>query len=253
MLIPRIIPCLLLRRKGLVKTTKFKKPKYVGDPINALKIYNDKEVDEIIFLDIDASKNNQEPDYDYVSDLVTECFIPFSYGGGVKSLESIRKLLKIGVEKVIINSFAFEKPDFIKSAVQEFGSSTIIGAFDVKKNFFGKMLVYDHSKNDSKKLDPVTYGLKMQDMGVGEIFFNNVDLEGTYAGLDLNNIRKLSDQLSVPLIACGGARDLEDMVSAIKVGGASACAAGNLFVFQKPHNAVLISYPEREHLEELFK
>jgi cyclase len=236
----------------LVKTRKFKNSKYVGDPINALKIFNEKGADEIVFLDIGLSKSGKSIDFSYVLDLVSECFIPFAYGGGVSSLENIRKLLNTGVEKVIINNYALKNPGFVNEATKEFGSSSIIGSMDVKKNIWGKYRIYDHVSQKNTNNDPVEYAKKLESLGVGELFVNFVDGDGTYEGLNSILTKDLSSQLSIPLVACGGAKDLNDMAKLIYEGGASAVAAGSLFVYQKPNNAVLISYPERKELEKLF-
>lgn len=238
----RYIPCLLLHEGGLVKSEKFSNYKYIGDPINAVKIFNDKEVDELIFLDIDASKNKREPDYRVLSDLATECFMPFAYGGGISSLQQIEKLLKIGIEKIILNKSALTNPCLISEAVDRFGSSTIVAAIDVKKSFFGKKLVYDHTSGKTLDINPVDLAIKYCDLGVGEIFLNSVDLDGTFKGYDLDLISNVSKSIAVPLIASGGASSINNLAQGISA-GASAAAAGSLFVFQGPHKAVLISYP----------
>lgn len=238
----RFIPCLLLRDGGLVKTEKFKKHKYVGDPINAVKIFNDKEVDELIFLDIDASKEKRGPNFEVLKDLASECFMPFGYGGGIKDLFQIEKLLKIGIEKIIINKSALDSDILLKESVAHFGSSTIVAAIDVKKNIWGKKMIYDHTSNKSLDINPIQLAEKYCDLGVGEIFLNSVDLDGTFSGYDLELISSVSKQISVPLIASGGASSITNLQDAI-LSGASAAAAGSLFVFQGPHKAVLISYP----------
>jgi cyclase len=252
MLKTRVIPCLLLQDQGLVKTVRFKKPVYVGDPINAIRIFNEKEVDELIFLDVQASKKKNEPNYAMIKDLATECFMPFSYGGGITSLDQIRRILKMGVEKVIINKSAIDSLQFIKDAAREFGSSTIIVAIDVKRNFFGKQQVYDHTRG-TIPVDPLNYVKKTEEAGAGELFINSVDRDGTYSGYDLPLIRKITDSVSIPVIVCGGASSLTDFKSAVKEAGASAVSAGSLFVFQGVHKAVLISYPNYNTLTELFQ
>lgn len=238
----RYIPCLLLHEGGLVKSEKFKNYKYIGDPINAVKIFNDKEVDELIFLDIDASKRRRAPDYDMLYDLASECFMPFAYGGGITTLQQIEKLLKIGIEKVVINRSALYSNDLIKAAVNCFGSSTIVAAIDVKKNFFGKKLVFDHITRKTLDTSALELALRYCDLGVGEIFLNSVDLDGTFKGYDLSLVEEVSKSIPVPLIASGGASSVDNLLQAVQA-GASASAAGSLFVFQGPHKAVLISYP----------
>ncbi|MBB5636593.1 cyclase [Pedobacter cryoconitis] len=250
MLKTRVIPCLLLRDEGLVKTQKFKDSKYVGDSINAVKIFNKKEVDELIFIDIDVSKNNGEPNWEIIKDLASECFMPLAYGGGIKSLEQIEYLLKIGVEKVVINHKTLEDPDFIRKAVQYFGSSTIVCAVDIKKNFWGKYLVYDHVKGKLTDIAVIDYVKAIEEMGAGEIFVNNVDREGTYSGFDLDIIKSVTSAVNIPVIVCGGASKLSDISLAANA-GASAVAVGSLFIFQGPHRAVLISYPTQKELKEI--
>ena len=242
MLQVRIIPCLLMRDEGLVKTIKFNDYKYIGDPINALKIYNEKEVDELIYLDIDASKKNQEPNFEFLKHLASECFMPLTYGGGVKNLNQIENILKIGFEKIVINSSFLTNPELAISAAKEFGSSTIIGAIDYKKNIFGKKYIYNHVTNKNQSLLPLEQAKILEGNGVGEIFLNSVDRDGMYLGYDLELVSELSSQLSIPLIACGGASNYDDFNKVIKA-GASAAAAGSVFVYQGPHRAVLISYP----------
>lgn len=250
MLRNRIIPCLLLQDGGLVKTIKFKEGKYIGDPLNAIKIFNEKEVDELVFLDIDATKCNQEPKYDLIKEIATECFMPFSYGGGINNLNQIEKILKIGVEKVIINNTIFVNPNLLKEASKEFGNSTIIGAVDVKCNFWGKKLVYNYFSKKTTNLYPLEYCKTLEDYGVGEILLNSVDREGTGMGYDLDLIKDLSSNLKIPLIVNGGAHTMNDFKEAL-VNGASAAVAGSFFVFQGSHKAVLITYPSYKEINEL--
>jgi imidazole glycerol-phosphate synthase subunit HisF len=251
MLKPRVIPCLLLKNNGLVKTVKFKDPKYVGDPINAVRIFNDKEVDELIFLDITATQDKRKPNFKVISDIATECFMPFAYGGGVRDLSDIKELFHIGVEKVIINSFALENQLFIRQAVDLFGGQSIVVAVDVKKNLFGRYEVYSHSSKRSIKRDPVAYLQELQAAGAGEIFLNSVDHDGTMGGYDIEIIKRVTDSLSVPVIACGGASSVDDIIRAVKQGGASAAAAGSMFVFHGKNRAVLITYPSSQDLHAL--
>ncbi|ERJ57723.1 AglZ/HisF2 family acetamidino modification protein [Sphingobacterium paucimobilis] len=239
----RYIPCLLLHDDGLVKSERFKNYKYIGDPINAVKIFNDKEADEIIFLDIDASKYKSGPNFTVLQDLTSECFMPLAYGGGIEKLNQIERLLKLGIEKVIINHMGLESQTFIKEAVSYFGSSTIVGAIDVKRDFFGKKFVYDHVSSRVLKVHPIDLAKRYCETGVGEIFLNSVDLDGTLKGYDLELIANVSREISVPLIASGGASSIDNLEQGIRA-GASACAAGSLFVYQGSHKAVLISYPK---------
>jgi cyclase len=247
----RVIPCLLLQDGGLVKTEKFKNPKYVGDPINAIRIFNDKYVDELIFLDINASRFNKEPDYDLIARIAGECFMPLCYGGGIKTLEQARKLVAIGVEKISINSMAIHNLELIKQLVAELGSQSVVGAIDIKRNFWGKEYVYDASKSRLTNLNPLTHAQNLVDAGVGEIFINDVSRDGTFSGYDVALVSSIADKINVPLIACGGASSIDDMQN-IFMAGASAAAAGSLFVFYGPHRAVLINYPDYSIVKKLF-
>jgi len=249
----RIIPCLLLSNKGLVKTIKFKNPRYVGDPINAVKIFNEKEVDEIAFLDINASKEQRKPAFDLIADIASECFFPFCYGGGIRTIADIRKILFLGAEKVTLNSYALENPGFIKEAAEVFGSQSIVVSIDIKRNLFEGLRVYDSCRGKPTKLDPVEYAILAEKIGAGEIFLNSVDKDGTYTGYDLEAVEKVSSAVNIPVIACGGAGSLADVTAAINIGKASAAAAGSLFVFHGKHRAVLINYPSIEQIRELIK
>lgn len=252
MALPRVIPVLLLRNKGLVKTVKFAEHKYIGDPVNAVKVFNEKDVDELCFLDIDASREGREPPFRYLEQIASECFMPLSYGGAVRSIEQIRKLIQSGIEKIIINTQALENPEFVRSACDTFGSSTIVGAMDVKKNFWGKYHVYVHAKRTTLAVEPVEYAGTLQQLGVGEILVNNVDHDGMMNGYDINLVSRISQAIDVPLIACGGCGSIEDIDKVINEGGASAAAAGSFFVFHGKHRAVLITYPEYHKLSAFF-
>lgn len=247
----RVIPCLLLHDGGLVKTQKFKKPKYVGDPINAVRIFNDKYVDELIFLDIRASRLNQEPDYDLIARIAGECFMPLCYGGGVKTLEQAKKLVSLGVEKIAVNSACIHQSDLVIELVAELGSQSVVGAMDVKRNVWGNERVYDASHRKLTSLVPLEHAQQMVAAGVGEILVNDVNRDGMYCGYNLDLIAKLSQKIGVPLIACGGANDLDD-IQQVFASGASAAAAGSMFVFYGPHRAVLITYPEYAQVMALF-
>jgi cyclase len=248
----RVIPCLLLRSNGLVKTIKFKNPVYVGDPINAVKIFNEKEVDELIFLDIDATRNRTEPLYHIIKNIASECFMPFCYGGGINRLDQIEKIIELGTEKVCINSAAYLQPELVKKAVEKFGSSTIVVSIDVKKNIFGKYRVYINGGTKDTKQHPAEYVKKIESLGAGEIFLNSIDRDGTMAGYDLDLIKMVSGTVSIPVIVCGGAGHLQDFKEAITIGGASAVSAGSFFVFQGKRRAVLITYPEYKVIKEIF-
>ena len=250
MLKVRVVPCLLLQDGGLVKTEKFKNGKYLGDPINAVKIFNDKEVDELIFIDIQSSIRKKEPQLDVIHDLASECFMPLTYGGGINSLSQIEQILKIGVEKVVINQHALHHPEFITDASKNFAQSTIVAAIDIKKNLWGNYMVYDYVKKKTLDLQPVEYAKRLEDLGCGEIFINNVDREGTYLGFDTKIIEAVTKNVGIPVTVCGGASKLSDIALAADA-GASAVAVGSLFVYQGPHRAVLISYPTQKELKKI--
>ncbi|MGE9746026.1 AglZ/HisF2 family acetamidino modification protein [Bdellovibrio bacteriovorus] len=237
----RIIPTLLLKGHGFYKSQKFKDLRYLGDPINILKIFNEKEVDEVLILDISASKEGAEPQYDLLRDLAGEAFMPLGYGGGIKDLAQIKKILNMGFEKVCINASALNNPQFVKEAAKVFGSSTISVMIDVKKSFFGRYEVYNHTNGKSSS-EPIKWAKELEELGVGEIVLNSVDRDGVMKGYDLELVKEISSQVKVPLVASGGAGSIQDLYSAVG-SGASAVAAGSLFVFQGPLKAVLISYP----------
>jgi len=251
MLSTRVIPCLLLRRSGLVKTVKFKNPKYLGDPINIVKIFNEKEVDELVVLDITATIDGKDPNFKLLEELASEAFMPVAYGGGVRSIYHIKTLLGLGMEKVIINSYAVQNPDFIRTAAEFAGSQSVVVSIDVKKNFWGKFEVLTRSGAKSTGLNLFDFAKEIESRGAGELFLNSIDRDGTMKGFDLNLIKQVAGALNIPLVACGGASTVQDLVSAVKQGGASAVAAGSMFVFHGPHRAVLISYPRYSELKNL--
>jgi cyclase len=250
--LPRVIPILLLKNNGLYKTEKFKIPKYIGDPINAIKIFNDKEVDELIFLDITASKENKEPNLEMLKDIASECFMPLSYGGGVRSTDAIREILNVGVEKISINTEAVRNPKLIGDAAVIFGSSTIIVSIDVKKNMFGKYHVYINDGEEKTNMDPIYWAKEVERLGAGEILINSIDKDGTLQGYDYSLIKSVSSSVNIPVVAAGGAGSIADFVKAVKDSHASAVAAGAFFVYQGKHKAVLITYPEYQVLTREF-
>ncbi len=248
----RIIPVLLLKNNGLYKGKYFKDHKYVGDPINAVKIFNDKEVDELVFLDITASKDQKEPNYTMLSDIASECFMPLAYGGGINSTEMIKELLSVGIEKVVINTNAVRNPEFVREAVRYFGTSTIVASIDAKKNLFGKYNVYIKGGQEKTNLNPVEWAKDLEKIGVGEIIINSIDKDGTLTGYDWALVESVSKSVKLPVIASGGGSSLMDFVKVCKMHEASAAAAGAHFVFQGKHNAVLITYPSQEEIEKAF-
>jgi len=251
MLKTRVIPTLLLRNSGLVKGERFSNHKYVGDPINAVKIFNTKEVDELVFFDISASIENRKPNYALLSDIASEAFMPFGYGGGLNSIEDIENLFKIGVEKAIINTAATRDFGLVRKASDIAGSQSIVVAIDVKRSFMGKYQVYSQSGRHNTGINPVDYAKMASDAGAGELIVTAIDREGTGRGYDTDLISKITQAVNIPIVASGGAGKLEDFRQAVDA-GASAVAAGNLFVFHGKHKAVLITYPDYHSLEELF-
>jgi cyclase len=249
---PRVIPILLLKNAGLYKTEKFKNPKYIGDPINAVKIFNDKEVDELAFLDITASQENREPNFEMIRDIASECFMPLSYGGGVRSVDIIREVLNVGVEKVSINTEAVRNPELISQASKIFGSSTIIVSIDVKKNLFGKYQVYINDGLEKTALNPIDWAKEVENRGAGEILINAMDHDGMMQGYDYDLIKAITGSVGIPVVAAGGAGSIQHFVKAVKDSHASAVAAGAFFVFQGKHKAVLITYPDYEVLQKEF-
>jgi cyclase len=236
-----------------VKTVRFKNPKYVGDPLNAIKIFNEKEVDELIFLDIDASKESREPDYELIEDFASECFMPVCYGGGVTNIEQIQKIFKLGIEKVSVNLSVLENLELIEKASKSFGSQSIVVTVDVKKSFTGKYQVYNHKKAKTEKKPLQEYLQKIENAGAGEILINSVDKDGTLSGYDTKLMKNVVESVAIPVIACGGAGSLEDFKKVKNEANISAVAAGSFFVFHGKHKAVLITYPHYKKLEELFK
>lgn len=251
MLRTRIIPVLLLKNRGLYKGIKFKNHKYVGDPINTVKIFNDKEVDELIILDIEASRYNKPIDIDYLKEVVNEAFMPVGYGGGIKTVEDARKLFAIGIEKVILNTHAVLNFALVKRLVNDFGSQSIIFSLDVKKTLFGYR-AFIKSGTMKTNFKPIELANIMQSLGVGEIILNDIDRDGTFLGYNVGLIKEISSQLEIPLIACGGAKNIYDFKIA-KDAGAHSCAAGAMFVFHMPHRAVVISYPKYEELRKILE
>ena len=218
----------------------------------ALKLFNEKEVDEICILEIQATNSKLDPDYNYIELLASQCYIPLSYGGGINTIHKAKKILSCGVEKVVINSYATKNINFIEDLSKETGSSSIIVSIDIKKNFFGKYNIYTHSGKKIYKMDIYKYIDQIQDYGAGEILINSINRDGMQCGYDIDLIQKIANRVKVPLIVCGGARSLEDLSEAVKA-GASAVAAGSLFVFKGPHRAVLINYPAYSKLQSIFK
>ena len=253
MFLPRIIPVLLLKGKGLVKTVRFKEPKYIGDPINAVKIFNDLKANELIFLDITASKEGRTVTVDLVKDIGDEAFMPFGVGGGISDITQIEQLLKAGAEKVVINTNAFLRPELITESAKIFGSQSIVVSLDAKKNLFGKYECYIKDGSINSKAHPAELAKKAEELGAGEVIINSIDLDGMMTGYNIELIKSIADIVSIPVVACGGAGNLEHLRSAYFDGNAHALAAGSMFVFHGPRRAVLINYPSKSELKLLFK
>lgn len=251
MLRSRIIPCLLVHKNGLVKTNQFKDPKYVGDPINAVKIFNEKEVDELVVLDIYASKQNRDPNFERIKRIATECFMPLAYGGGIKTLSHIKKAFAQGIEKIIICS-AGDDFELIKSASKIYGHQSIVVCVDIKKSFLGKFQILKESGTKIIKLSIEDYVKSLTEAGVGEIILQFINFDGEMKGYNLDLIKKVSAMTNVPVVALGGAGQLEDFRLAINE-GASAVASGSLFVFKGKHKGILINYPTQKKLKEILK
>ncbi|HKP32389.1 MAG TPA: AglZ/HisF2 family acetamidino modification protein [Chitinophagaceae bacterium] len=246
----RVIPVLLIKDNGLVKSVQFKKHKYVGDPINAVKIFNEKEVDELAILDISASANNKAPDIERIAEIGSEAFMPVSYGGGITTFQQVKDILFSGIEKVVINKSAHVRPELISKIADAYGAQSMVVSIDVKTNWLGKYKVYTDNGTVNTDQNPVEFAKKCESLGAGEILLNSIDRDGTYKGYDTELLKAVSSAVNIPVVICGGASDLEDFKKAVADGGASAVSAGSMFVFQRPHNAVLISYPSQQSLKD---
>lgn len=253
MLRPRIIPCLLVKDKGLVKTVHFKDPKYVGDPINAVRIFNEKEVDELMILDIDATAEGREPDYKMIEHWASECRMPLCYGGGIKTVDQARRIFSLGVEKVALSSAALLNPSLVKEISDSVGSQSVVVVIDVKKKLFGgyEIVIMNGKKSINKNL--FSFISEMESHGAGEIIINNIDLDGTMKGYDLNLAEKVRECTSLPLTVLGGAGSLEDIGALIQKFKIIGAAAGSLFVFKGKYRAVLINYPTAEEKDGLVR
>jgi cyclase len=250
MLKHRVIPCLLLRDGGLVKTTRFNRPRYVGDPVNAIRIFNEKEVDELMVLDIVASRQNRGPDFLLIEEFAGECFMPLCYGGGISSVEQAQQLFALGVEKICLQASILKDPSLITSIAERFGSQSVVVSVDVKRNLLGQPRLYSAMTRQTLKKPWSRHMCELVTAGAGEVLLNAVNRDGMMNGMDLDLIREASCAVDVPVTAVGGVGSLADIKVAIDA-GASAVAAGAFFVFYGPHRAVLITYPRYEELEEL--
>ena len=253
MLRPRIIPSLLIQDNGLVKTVNFKNAKYVGDPINAVKIFNEKEVDELAIFDIDATVKNLEPNYSLIERIANQSRMPLCYGGGVKTVEQAQKIFGLGIEKIALSSAVLQNPELITQIAERVGAQSVIVVLDVKKKLFGGYEVYTHNGKKSTGINPFEFAAKAQKLGAGEIIINSIDQDGVMKGFDMNLIDKIREKISLPLTVLGGAGNLNDIKEVISKHGVIGVAAGSLFVFKGIYKAVLISYPTKDEKEKLYK
>jgi cyclase len=247
---PRLIPCLQFAEGELFKTRRFKDPLYLGDPINAVKLFNDLDCDELIVVDIKATLEGREPDYAMIEEFASEAFMPLAYGGAVRSVEQIRRILSIGIEKVVISSAAADG-QLITAAAAVFGSQSVVVSVDVRKTLLGRREVYVRSGTQGTGLEPRAYALRMQDYGAGELFVQSIDLEGARSGYDIALMREISSAVKIPVIACGGAGTLDDVRRLLGTSGVAAAAAGTMFVLHGKHKAPLISYPRASEIAAL--
>lgn len=248
----RVIPCLTIKGEGLVKTVKFSDPKYIGDPVNAVKIFNEKEVDEIVLLDIDTGMHGGKPNLKLIGKIASEAFIPLSYGGGISSVRDAEEVFSLGIEKIILNTAILDSYDLITELAMRYGSQSVVAAVNIKKNLFGSWKLYSHKNKKNSTISLDEYLSKIESSGVGEVFLNSVDNDGVMQGYDIELVKFAVKHTSVPIIASGGAAGMHDFKCAIE-SGASGAAAGSAFVFHGKHRAVLIQYPTQSDLNNLLK
>lgn len=254
MLRPRLMPCLLIKNGGLVKTVKFDEPKYVGDPINAVRIFNEKAVDELVVLDIDATRLGREPDYRLIAHLANECRMPLCYGGGISTTEQIDRIIALGVEKVALGAAAVTRPDLIERSSNHVGRQSIVAVVDVKRTgLMGRYEVVTHNASKRTGRDPVEFAAEMSDRGAGEILINSVDRDGTLSGYDIELVGRIRDAVTVPITVLGGAGSLDDVAGLYRTQGLIGAAAGSLFVFKGKYRAVLINYPNASEKSQLLE
>jgi cyclase len=251
MLRPRIIPCLLVHEKGLVKSVQFKNHKYVGDPINAVRIFNEKEADELMLIDIDATVNKVEPNYKMIQNIASECRMPLCYGGGIKNIKQAQKIFSLGVEKIALSSILVENPTIISDLASKVGSQSVVAILDVKKKLLGGYEIYTHNGKISTGLNPIDFVKKIENLGAGEIVINSIDQDGTMNGYDLKLVEQIRNSTSLPLTILGGAGSLNHLGNLIQNYGIIGAAAGSLFVFKGVYKAVLINYPSFNEKDKL--
>jgi cyclase len=250
--IPRIIPCLLLAGRSLVKPVRFRRTHYIGDPFNTVRIFNDREVDEIVFLDILASESGAGPQFGLIEEIASECFIPFAYGGGITSVREAVEVIGRGAEKVVVNSAALRRPGLLGEIAAEIGSQSVMASIDVRRNLFGAPRVRARRGRRRTGWRPADFAREAELCGAGEILLTSIDRDGTFSGYDHDLVCQVTSCTTIPVIACGGASGLEDMRRVVRRSGAAAAASGSLFVYRNSNRGVLINYPDRAILEELF-
>ncbi|MGE4552571.1 MAG: AglZ/HisF2 family acetamidino modification protein [Desulfovibrionaceae bacterium] len=249
MLRTRVMPCLLLKDWGLVKTVRFKSPKYVGDPVNTVRIFNELEVDELVFLDIEATPHGKPIQFDLLAEIAGECFMPFTYGGGLRTLDDVARVLALGAEKVVINTHGAEDPSFITAVAKRFGSQSVVASIDAKPGLLGGYRVYTHGGRTKLAERPDALARRLVDAGAGEVLITAIHREGTFSGFDLDLTRQVAEAVDVPVIASGGAAGVEDLRRAVFEAGASALAVGSMVVYQASNRAVLINFPAKQTLK----
>lgn len=252
MLRTRVIPAMLLRNGALVKTRRFGRFEYIGDPCNTLRIFNELEVDELVVLDIMATRAGREPDYRLLEDIASECFMPLAYGGGIGSREQAKRIFDIGFEKVILNSHAHRRPELVDEIAERYGRQAVVASIDVKRSLFGSEQVWTRAGTRKTGRDPVEWAKELARRGAGEILLTSIEQEGTWEGFDIELIRRVSQAVDVPVVAQGGASGVDDVVAAVRDGGASSVAVGAMVVYQKKDFGVLVNFPEQETLKTAF-
>lgn len=251
MLRVRVIPVLLLRRHGLVKTVGFRKPRYVGDPINVVRIFNQKEVDEIILTEVVATREGRGPDFEFLEQIASEAFMPVCYGGGVRSVADAKRILRLGMEKISVNSACLDRPEIVRELSDSLGAQCVVASVDIKRTWRGDYEVHSHAGRPIPERDPLRWAARLVRMGAGEILLNAVHRDGTMAGCDLELLERFRGKLDVPVIACGGAGSVSDMRAAVRAGGLAAVGVGGRFIYEGPYRAVLVSYLSHEDMAEV--
>jgi cyclase len=248
MLRTRVIPCLQLINESLVKTVKFAKHGYIGDPINTVRIFNELEVDELCFLDIRATTEKRQPNFKILAEIANECFMPLSYGGGVKDAETAKKILSIGFEKIVINTAAYTNPELITEIADYSGNQSVVGSIDIKKNLFGKYQVFTNDGTTKQSKDPLIWAKELEDLGAGELLLTSMDRDGTWKGYDTELLKRITSSVNIPVIANGGAGNIQHIGEVVQQANVSAVALGSLVVYQAEGLGVLVNFPDKQKL-----